>query len=182
MPYEPPPELAALSLAEIAAEVAARRLPPLEQWAPAASGESHMAIAADGKWFHEGSEITRPAMIRAFSGLLSRDAQGRHWLLTPHQRLAIAVADAAFIATDVVRRDDALAFRLNTDDIVLAGPDHPLRATGDAEVPALYLTVRNGCEARLNRSTYAQLADLALEEGNDWAVTSQGKRFELVPA
>lgn len=182
MPYEPPPELAALSLAEIAAEVAARRLPPVSQWSPAETGDSHMEIAADGRWYHEGSEITRPAMVRAFSSLLTRDDAGRHWLVTPFQKLAIAVSDAAFIAVDVVRREGALAFRLNTDDIVLAGPDHPLRAAGDADVPALYLTVRNGCEARLNRSTYAQLAELALAEGDDWTVSSQGMRFNLVPA
>lgn len=182
MPYEPPPELAALSLAEIAAEVAARRLPPLDQWAPADEGESHMEIRADGRWYHEGGEITRPAMVRAFSSLLMRDEAGRHWLVTPFQRLAIAVADAAFMAVDVVRRDGALAFRLNTDDIVLAGSDHPLRAAGEADVPALYLAVRNGCEARLNRSTYAQLAELALAEGDDWSVSSQGVRFTLVPA
>lgn len=181
MPYDPPPELAALSLAEIAAEVAARRLPPLDQWSPAEAGESQMAISADGRWYHEGSEITRPAMVRAFSSLLLREGTGQHWLVTPYQKLTIEVADAAFIAVDVVRRDNALAFRLNTDDIVLAGPDHPLRAAGNAEVPALYLAVRHGCEARLNRSTYAQLAELALAEGEDWTVTSQGTRFSLVP-
>lgn len=182
MPYEPPPELAALSLAGIAEQVAARRLPPLSEWAPAETGESHMEIHADGKWYHEGGEITRPAMVRAFSSLLLRDENGQHWLMTPHSRLRIAVADAAFIAVDVVRREGALALRLNTDDIVIAGPDHPLRAAGRAETPALYLAVRNGCEARLNRSTYAQLAELALEESADWTVTSHGQSFSLVPA
>ena len=182
MPYEPPPELAALSLGELAKQVAARRLPPLEQWAPVASGESHMEIRADGRWFHEGGEIRRAAMVRAFATLLTRDAEGQHWLMTPHERLRIAVVDAAFVATDVVRKGGALAFRLNTDDIVIAGPDHPLRARGDAEVPALYLAVRHGCEARLNRSTYAQLAEIALAEGDDWTVASAGARFSLVPA
>lgn len=182
MPYEPPPELAALSLAGIAQEVAARRLPPLAEWSPAQTGESHMEIRADGKWYHEGGEITRPAMVRAFASLLLRDEAGQHWLMTPHQKLAIAVEDAAFIATDVVRKDDALAFRLNTDDIVMAGPDHPLRAAGDVDTPALYLAVRHGCEARINRSTWGQLAELALAEGDDWQVTSQGARFALVPA
>lgn len=182
MPYEPPPELAALSLAGIAQEVAARRLPPLAQWSPAQTGESHMEIRADGKWFHEGGEITRPAMVRAFASLLLRDEAGQHWLMTPHSRLRIAVADAPFIAVDVVRREGALALRLNTDDIVIAGPDHPLRAAGPAETPALYVMVRNGCEARLNRSTYAQLAELSLEEGAGWTVTSQGQAFSLVPA
>ncbi len=181
MPYEPPPELAGLSLAEIADLVTARKLPPLADWTPPEVGDSHMEIAADGRWFHEGGLITRPAMVRAFSSLLMRDADRCSWLVTPLQKLRIAVVDAAFIAVDVVNRDGALAFRLNTDDLVIAGPDHPLRAAGDADTPALYLAVRNGCEARLNRSTYAQLAEIALE-GADWSVTSQGVRFPLVPA
>ena len=91
----------------------------------------------------------------------------------------IVVEDAAFIATDVVRRDNALAFRLNTDEIVLAGPDHRLMARGEAETPALYLAVRRGCEARLNRSTWLQLVDLA---DDDLTVTSLGEYFALVPA
>ena len=181
MPYEPPPELAALSLQEIADLVASRRLPPVASWAPAQSGESRMEIRRDGKWFHDGGEITRPAMVRAFASLLVCDADGQHWLVTPQERLAIAVEDAAFIAVDVKQEGDALAFRLNTDDLVIAGPDHPIIARGDPEVPAFYLGVRNGAEARLNRSTYAQLIEIALEKG-DLTVTSQGVGFPLVPA
>ena len=74
MPYEPPPYLASLTLAEIAALVADRKLPPVEGWAPQVIGESHMVIAADGTWFHEGGVIRREAMVRAFAGLLTRDA------------------------------------------------------------------------------------------------------------
>jgi len=181
MPYETPPELSGLSLTQIADLVAARKLPPVDTWQPAHTGESLMRIAADGRWFHDGGEIRRPAMIRAFSSLLRRDDAGQHWLVTPQEKLAIAVDDAAFIATDMVRQGDALAFRLNSDDTVIAGADHPLIARGDPDVPALYLAVRHGCEARLNRSTYGQLAELALENA-DLAVTSQGARFSLVPA
>ncbi|MBA3864008.1 MAG: DUF1285 domain-containing protein [Alphaproteobacteria bacterium HGW-Alphaproteobacteria-9] len=184
MPYEPPPYLAELTLAEIADLVAQRKLPPVEGWAPQQSGDSAMRIAADGTWYHEGSPIRREAMVRAFAGLLKRDDSGQHWLITPFERLSIAVDDAAFIAVDCVRADDALVFRLNTDDIVIAGPDHPLRAAGDADAPALYLDVRRGCEARLNRSTYAQLAEIALAEGaedNSWQVISKGQAFSLLP-
>jgi hypothetical protein len=184
MPYDPPPHLAGLTLAEIAALVEARQLPPVESWSPTQIGESHMLIAADGTWFHEGGVIRREAMVRAFASLLTRDAAGHHWLVTPVEKLAIEVEDAAFIATDCVRKGDALAFRLNTDDLVIAGPDHPLRAAGDAENPALYLGVRRGCEARLNRSTWAQLAEIAIAEGaedNGWQVTSNGATFCLLP-
>ena len=65
---------------------------------------------------------------------------------------------------------------------IVAGPDSALRAEGDAEKPALYLHVRRGCEARLNRSTYEQLAQIALAEGDDWTVTSGGETFSLLPA
>ncbi|WP_296718138.1 DUF1285 domain-containing protein [Erythrobacter sp.] len=184
MPYEPPPYLAELTLAEIADLVAARKLPAVEGWAPQKSGDSAMRIAADGTWYHEGDPIRREAMVRAFAGLLTRDEAGQHWLVTPFEKLSIEVEDAAFIAVDCARADDALAFRLNTDDLVIAGPDHPLRAAGDAETPALYLHVRRGCEARLNRSTYAQLAEIALAEGaenNGWQIASQGARFSLLP-
>lgn len=184
MPYEPPPYLAELTLAEIAELVAARKLHPVEGWAPQVVGDSAMRIAADGTWYHEGSPIHRDAMVRAFAGLLKRDENGQHWLVTPFEKLAIEVEDAPFIAVDCTRTEDALAFRLNTDDLVIAGPDHALRAAGDAETPALYLHVRHGCEARLNRSTYAQLAQIALDEGADrrgWTIASRGATFSLLP-
>ena len=179
MPYEPLPDLATLSLAEIAALNEARKLPPVATWNPRASGDSLMTIKADGRWFHDGGEIRRPAMIRAFAGLLRREADGRHWLVTPIEKQSIAVEDAAFIATDVVQQEGALAFRLNTDELVIAGPNHPLIARGDAEMPAIYLAVRNGCEARINRSTWLQLVQLADAE---LRVSSQGHSYALVPA
>ncbi|KQM17347.1 DUF1285 domain-containing protein [Novosphingobium sp. Leaf2] len=183
MPYDPPPELASLSLGEIAGLVAARKLPPVDQWSPADEGDSEMRIAADGRWYHQGGEIRRPAMVRAFASLLMCDGQGQHWLVTPTQKLSIAVEDAAFMAIDVTRQDDTLTFRLNTDDFVIAGPDHPITAQGDAETPALYLAVRHGTRARLNRSTYAQVIDMALdnEDGPQLAVMSGGLRFALIP-
>ena len=181
MVYTPPPELAGLSLAEIAEQVAARKLPPIEQWRPTQEGDSEMRIAADGAWYHQGAPINRPAMVRAFSGLLRREADGSHSLVTPFQRLAIAVEDACFLAVDVRCTKGQLVFRLNTDELVMADADHPLRARGERDRPALYRHVRHGCEARLNRSTYEQLAQIALDQGEDWTVTSGGQTFSILP-
>ncbi|WP_103729865.1 DUF1285 domain-containing protein [Novosphingobium sp. HII-3] len=181
MPYDPPPDLAPLSLADIADLVAARRLPPVAEWSPEAEGDSEMRIAADGRWYHQGGEIRRPAMVRAFASLLTCDAEGQHWLVTPTQRLTIEVEDAAFMAIDMKQEKDALAFRLNTDELVIAGPDHPIVAEGDPDTPALYIGVRNGTRARLDRSTYAQLAEIAIDNV-DLTVQSMGLRFALVPA
>ncbi|UAB79427.1 DUF1285 domain-containing protein [Erythrobacter sp. SCSIO 43205] len=181
MPYEPPPYLAELSLAEIAQAVEQRKLPPVEQWDPQSSGDSFMRIAEDGTWYHKGDPIRRPAMVRAFAGLLTRDDDGQHWLVTPFEKQSIEVEDAAFIAVDCVSKDGDLAFRINTDELVIAGPDNALRVAGDPETPAIYLHVRRGCEARLNRSTYNQLAEIAIETGgDDWIVSSQGALFSLL--
>ncbi len=188
MAYEVPPDLAGLSLLEVAEQVAARKLPPVDRWKPEVTSDSHMRITADGTWYHEGSPITRPAMVRALASLLWRNpADGQHYLVTPHYRQTIAVDDAAFIATDMRVDADAdggaLTFRLNTDEFVIAGPDHPLRAAGDPEAPTIYLAVRHGCEAKLDRSTWLQLAEHALaRDEEDLAVASQGARFSLVPA
>jgi len=180
MPYDPPPELASMSLAEIANLAANRKLPPLDRWSPTKIGDSHMRIAADGKWYHDGGEITRPAMVRAFSALLMCDEGGKHWLVTPHERLSIDVDDAAFQAVDLKQEGGAIAFRLNTDELIVAGREHPIEAEGDTNTPALYVVVRHGTRARLNRSTYAQLAELAIA-GGDLSVSSNGETFTLVP-
>jgi hypothetical protein len=182
MPYEAPPDLRSMSLLDIARAVEERRLPPVESWNPEETADSRMRIAADGSWFHEGRPVARPAMVRAFASLLLRDDEGRHWLVTPECRQSIDVGDAAFVAVDMQARAGALAFRLNTDELVVAGPRHPLRAAGDPVTPAIYLAVRHGCEARLDRSTWLQLAEHALATGDGTAVASEGETFSLVPA
>lgn len=181
MPYEAPPDLAAMSLLEIAEAVEERKLPPITQWNPVESADSHMRIAADGTWYHEGRPITRIAMVRAFASLLVRDDAGQHWLITPECRQSVDVEDAAFVAVEMQARDDTLVFRLNTDELILAGPDNPLRLAGDVDAPAPYVAVRHGCEARLDRSTWLQLADHALATGDGSSVTSQGASFKLLP-
>ena len=190
MPYDAPPDLAAMSLSQIAEAVAARKLPPVSTWNPEHVGESEMRIAADGRWYHQDSPILRPAMVRAFSSLLRREGDG-YWLVVPYQKLRIEVEDAPFQAVDV-RQDGGdggrsggepvLSFRLNTDELVVADADHAIVARGDADTPALYVTVRDGLEARLDRSTYAQLAEIAIARGDEpLAVASRGVHFPLVP-
>lgn len=180
----PPADLSGLGLAEIAQLAAERGLPPVDQWNPSHCGDSGMRIARDGTWFHEGSPIGRPAMVRLFSTILRREADGRFVLVTPVEKLDIAVEDAPFVAVEVKSegggRDRALAFRLNTGDLVVAGPDHPLRIVPHADGPHPYLHVRGGLEARLARPVYYELAEMALEEGSTPpGVWSRGAFFAL---
>lgn len=165
---EPPPDLSALSLAEIAQMVADKRLPPVERWNPAHCGHSAMRIAADGTWFHEGARIARPAMVRLFANILRREPDGRHVLVTPAEKLDIDVDDAAFVAVEVksegTGRARNLAFRLNTGDVVVAGIDHPVTVADRGHGSHPYLRVRGGLDALIARSVFYELAELALAE------------------
>ena len=168
MPYQPPPEIASLSIEQIGALIAARKLPPVDSWNPGRTGDSEMRIARDGSWYHQGSLIRRPAMVRAFASVLRREPDGSHVLITPHEKLAIEVEDTPFVAVDVTsrgsRRQRTLAFRLNTDDLVIAGPQHPLAMT-DADGDASPLVgVRGGMQARLTRPVFYDLAEMAIAE------------------
>ena len=182
----PPDDLSGLSLAEIARLAEEKKLPPVDRWNPSHCGDSEMRIARDGTWFHQGSPIGRPAMVRLFATILRREPDGSFVLVTPVEKLDIEVEDAPFVAVEVKAdgegRAMSLAFRLNTGDVVVAGPDNPLRFESGPEGPHPYLTVRGGLEALIARPVYYELAELALARGDPPGLWSGGAFFPMEPA
>jgi hypothetical protein len=143
-----------------------------------------MRIARDGTWYHEGSPIRRPAMARLFSTVLRREADGRHVLVTPVEKLEIDVENTAFRAVEMVSdgqgRDRKVAFRLDSGDAVVLDADHPLRMLETCDGPSPRLLVRHGLEAELTRAVYSELVDLALADGSDPpGIWSSGSFFPL---
>lgn len=167
----PPVDLAGLTLAQIATLAEQRRLPPVASWNPSHCGDSLMRVARDGTWFHEGSPIGRPEMVRLFSTILRREPDGGYVLVTPAEKLDIIVEDAPFVAVELKSegsgRERSLAFRLNTGDLVVAGPERPLRFSAGSDGPHPYLHVRGGLDALIARPVYYELADLAIGEEAD---------------
>ncbi len=187
MPYDVPPNLGGLSIAQITELAVGRKLPPVDDWNPEIVGDSEMRIAADGRWFHQGGEVTRPAMIRAFSSLLRRDPDGSYWLVTPHERLSIIVDDVPFIAVEMQvegkGRNARIGLRLNSDDLVIAGAGHEIgmRCFDGIDVP--YLHVRGRLWARASRALSYQMIDLALTADDAQpGLWSEGIFFSLTPA
>jgi uncharacterized protein len=183
---DPLPDLSGLSLAEIARLAEERKLPPVDRWNPRHCGHSGMRIARDGTWFHEGSPIGRPAMVRLFATILRREPDGSHVLVTPVEKLDIDVEDAPLIAVEVKTEGHgearSLAFRLNTGDVVIAGERHPLRFEERDDGPHPYLQVREGIDALVARAVYYELVELALAESLEPpALWSGGRRFEMTP-
>ena len=167
----PPIELQGISLGELQNLIDERRLPPVERWNPERCGDSGMRIARDGTWYHEGEPIRRPAMVRLFSTVLRREADGRHVLVTPVEKLDIEVEATAFRAVEMQSEGEGdsrrIAFRLDSGDAVFLDAGHPLRIIETEHGPSPRLAVRHGLEAELTRPVYYELVDIALAEGND---------------
>jgi len=131
----------------------------------------NMKISMDGTWYYQGTPINRVALVKLFASVLSKDRNGIYWLVTPVERGTIEVEDAPFLAVEVnLEKDcresiDTFVFRTNLDEIVVCGPDNPLRIQLDPSTgePRPYILVRDGLEARLTRSVYYQLVDMAIE-------------------
>jgi hypothetical protein len=151
-----------------------------------------LCIAGDGAWLYHGSPIHRMQLVKLFALVLRREADGSYWLVTPVERGRIAVEDAPFVAIELARTGEGsgqqLRVRTNLDEWVPIGPQHPIRLRRPAGVaadsgPAPYVEIRDGLEARVARSVYYELVDLAEERLVDGrariGVWSEGHFFAL---
>jgi uncharacterized protein len=155
-------------LAELLQAQDGNKLPPVDTWNPPYRGDIGMAIGADGSWSYQGSPIGRKRLVRLFSRVLRRDADGRHYLVTPVERVDVTVADAPFLAVEMEvegrGQNQTLVFRTNVDEIIRCGPDHPLRFAEETGSGGLkpYLLVRGRLEALVTRAIYYDLVELAV--------------------
>lgn len=182
----------AKGLESLAAELGKRRgPPPVHLWNPPFCGDIDMRIAADGTWHYQGSPIGRPAMVRLFASVLKRE-DGRHFLVTPVEKLGIKVDDAPFLAVEMEvegkGREQTLVFRTNVDDIVRCDTEHPLRFEPEAGTGGIkpYLHVRRDLWALVTRALFydlVALGEVREQEGRRmFGIASAGEFFPMAPA
>ncbi len=180
------------ALAQAASAAAkGKGLPPVHLWDPPFCGDLDMRIARDGTWFYEGTPIGRPALVRLFSTILKLE-DGKYFLVTPVEKVGITVEDAPFVAVDFTAQgagtDQRLHFETNVGDKVLAGADHPIRVTRDADTgePAPYVMIRAGLEALIDRKSFYRLVEIgthADHAGSRWfGLWSDGTFFPIIPS
>src|SRR5690349_4838455 len=169
---------------------AGRGLPPVHLWNPPFCGDLDMRIGSDGTWFYMGTPIGRPALVRLFSTILKRE-NGKHFLVTPVEKVGIRVDDAPFMAVEMRIENDArgrlLRFRTNVDDWVACEPGHGLRFEKAADGGVTpYLHVRADLWAKVTRALYYDLVDMGEErmiDGDDmFGVESGGEFFAMADA
>ncbi|MDQ0473629.1 DUF1285 domain-containing protein [Labrys wisconsinensis] len=184
------PNLDGLTEAARTAAAGAREPPPVHLWHPAFCGDIDMRIAADGTWYYLGSPIGRLPLVKLFASILRRDPE-RYVLVTPVERVGIAVEDAPFVAVEMAVAGEApsrtLSFRTNVDDWTVAGPDHPLRfEAGASDGLKPYVHVRAGLWARVSRALFYDLVAMgetrAVDGVDMFGVASGGSFFAMAPA
>lgn len=166
-------------------------LPPVELWEPDFCGELDMEIKADGTWFYMGTPIGRPALVRLFSTVLRKDANGQTYLVTPVEKIAIRVEDAHFNAVEMnvagEGAEQVLTFRTNVGDVVEADAEHILRFVVDDGTGGLkpYIMVRGRLEALVSRAVMYDLVALGEELMVDgrlmFVLRSKGEIFPVMP-
>jgi uncharacterized protein len=165
--------------------------PPVERWNPPFCGDIDMRIAGDGTWFYLKTPIGRQPLVKLFASVLKREGD-KYFLVTPVEKVGIAVDDAPFMAVELVVEEAAagrvLNFRTNVDDWVQCGPEHALRFEPQAGTGGLkpYLHVRRDLWAKVSRALFFDLVALGEErevEGREmFGVTSMGVFFAMAPA
>jgi hypothetical protein len=147
-------------------------------------GDIGLKIGRDGTWYYQGGAIGRKGLVKLFASVLRREEDGRFYLVTPVEKVPIAVEAMPFVAVEMSRhgrgKSQNLSFRTNVDDTVIAGPKHPLGfERGPAESFTPFVLVRDGLKARLSRPVYYELAALAAERraGEGPGVWSGGAFF-----
>jgi hypothetical protein len=161
------------------------KLPPVERWNPPYCGDIGMAIRRDGTWMYQKSPIGRKPLVKLFSRVLRKDDDGRHYLVTPVEKVDVAVEDAPFLAVEMEVANEGerqtLTFRTNVDDVVRVGPDHPIRFVEEDVSGGLkpYLLVRGRLEALVTRAVYYDLVELAVEHAGRTGLWSDGVFFPL---
>lgn len=157
-----------------------RRYPPIHRWKPEHIGTIDIHIAADGTWFHEGTAFKRPALVKLLSTVLVREGSD-YFLVSPHEKLRISVADVPLLAVDFETRGTDrsmdILFTTNGGDHVVVDQEHPLFMRRGKP----YVHVRDGIEALIVRPTFYRLVEAGESRGDSVSLWSRGTEFDLNP-
>ncbi|MEM8701242.1 MAG: DUF1285 domain-containing protein [Pseudomonadota bacterium] len=166
-----------------------RSPPPVDKWNPPFCGDLDITIARDGTWFYLGSPIGRQPLVKLFASVLRRDADDRHYLVTPVEKIGITVDDAPFLAVEMAMtgtgEDQELTLRTNLGELVNVNADHPLRFEKETDSGGLkpYVLVRGRLEALFTRALMYQLTELIVEReaagGRETGIWSGGCFFAI---
>lgn len=130
---------------------------PVSEWHPARKASIDISIRKDGSWWHEGSVFERQKLVQLFSRLLAK-RDGRYWLVTPAEQLAIEVEDLPFIVVAADLIGDTWQLTTNCGDTVQLLTDDQIRVDMQQVGAIPQVHIRDGLWANLSRQAYFDMA------------------------
>ena len=113
-------------LKQIADQINQQSKPPVHLWKPEHLGEIDIRIDSNGSWFHEGEPILRDKLVQLFATILWFE-NGQHYLVTPVEKLAIQVEDAAFVIHQMELVDESWVVVTNTHESIIVSEQNPVQ-------------------------------------------------------
>jgi hypothetical protein len=151
-------------------------MPPIERWSPAFCGDLDMEIRADGTWWHEGTAIKRPELVKLFASILLRESDGHYYLITPVEKVRIRVALHPLIVIDAEplqgSNPEILILTLNTGGQIPLDANHSL-AVEPAAGGAAFVSLDRGLTALFSRPAWYRLVDRLDDNG----ILHSGEQF-----
>jgi len=139
-------------------------------------------IDKEGRWFHKGVEMIRREFVQAFYQQMELDDAGQYIIFWGGKRCYVDVADTAF----VVKRLSYLSEESDKRSrfVISLSDDTEEELTPDTlnlgKENVLYCRVKGGnFPARFNRAAYYQLATHIEEEGGDFVLPINGRKFKI---
>jgi uncharacterized protein len=133
-------------------------------------GDIGLKIGRDGTWYYQGSAIQRKPLVKLFASVLRKEDDQHYFLVTPVEKVPIAVEDAPFLAVEMTvagsGKDQRLSFRTSLDEVVTADAAHPFRFRNERDGSFTpFISLRDGLEARLACPVYYELVAAAVTDG-----------------
>jgi hypothetical protein len=149
-------------------------LPPVDKWNPDFCGDIDIQIKHDGTWFYMGTPIGRKPLVKLFASVLKRE-DNDYFLVTPVEKVGIQVEDAPFIITQWQIENGKLALTTNTGSDLIVSPENPIQIFADKKTGSYlpYALVRRNLWARLHQNVFYQLAELAVDQGDEHEVNGK---------
>lgn len=131
----------------------------------------------EGRWYHNGEEITHKRTIELFSASVVKDPDGGYMLRVGNECAKILVEDTPYMVRAVWFCDERVMIQLNDGSV----EELDLGSLFIGRENVLYCRVKNGeYPARFLRPAYYQIMSVLVEEKGEFFLKVGTKLYKLV--
>ncbi len=132
-------------------------------------------IDKDGRWFHNGEEITHPGVYKYLNSILGVDEKG-YFLNDRGRKFYIEVEDVPFVIRSLIEKNNKVYLLLNDETEEEFNPEALEIKNGEV----FYVPVKEGqFLARFSRKAQTQLYEFVKEKDGSYLLEVNGKKTEL---